>query len=161
VGHPRPCRAAAAGGDRVPDARASGRRRPDDPDEAQPPARRAHSGRADHDLPRCRARVPLPVPDRGGGGDQGGSQVSTIATRTDGGVLFAELAAPPMTLLGPELVHDLVALLRWAEADEALKVLVFTSASRDYFISHVDLTRVAEYRAEAAALTGEASIASL
>jgi enoyl-CoA hydratase/carnithine racemase len=38
---------------------------------------------------------------------------------------------------------------------------VFTSADADYFISHVDLTRVAEYRAEAAKLTGEASIASL
>ena len=38
---------------------------------------------------------------------------------------------------------------------------MFKSADPDYFISHVDLTRVAEYRAEAAVLTGEASIASL
>ena len=42
-----------------------------------------------------------------------------------------------------------------------MQVLVFTSADPDYFISHVDLTRVAEYRAEAAKLTGEASIALL
>jgi enoyl-CoA hydratase/carnithine racemase len=42
-----------------------------------------------------------------------------------------------------------------------VQVLVFRSADPDYFISHVDLTRVAEYRAEAAKLTGEASIASL
>ena len=41
------------------------------------------------------------------------------------------------------------------------KVVVFTSADPDYFISHVDLTRVSEYRAEAARLTGEASIAAL
>jgi enoyl-CoA hydratase/carnithine racemase len=40
-------------------------------------------------------------------------------------------------------------------------VLVFRSADPDYFISHVDLTRIAEYRAEAAKLTGEASIALL
>jgi enoyl-CoA hydratase/carnithine racemase len=40
-------------------------------------------------------------------------------------------------------------------------VLVFKSADPDYFISHVDLTRVAEYRAEAARLTGEPSIALL
>jgi enoyl-CoA hydratase/carnithine racemase len=40
-------------------------------------------------------------------------------------------------------------------------VLVFKSADPDYFISHVDLTRVAEYRAEAAKLTGEASIGLL
>jgi enoyl-CoA hydratase/carnithine racemase len=40
-------------------------------------------------------------------------------------------------------------------------VLVFTSADPDYFISHVDLNRVAEYRAEAAKLTGEPSLALL
>jgi enoyl-CoA hydratase/carnithine racemase len=40
-------------------------------------------------------------------------------------------------------------------------VLVFKSADPDYFISHVDLTRITEYRAEAAKLTGEASIALL
>jgi enoyl-CoA hydratase/carnithine racemase len=40
-------------------------------------------------------------------------------------------------------------------------VLVFTSGDPDYFISHVDLTRVAEYRREAARLTGVPSIALL
>ena len=79
----------------------------------------------------------------------------------EGAVLFAEIAAPPMNLLGPELVRDLVSLIQDAEADDAVQVLVFTSADPDYFISHVDLTRVAEYRAEAAKLTGEASIALL
>ena len=37
-------------------------------------------------------------------------------------------------------------------------MLVFKSADPDYFISHVDLKRVTEYRAEAAKLTGDASI---
>jgi enoyl-CoA hydratase/carnithine racemase len=87
--------------------------------------------------------------------------METITKRTEGAVLFAEIAAPPMNLLGPELVRDLVSLIRRAEGDDSVKVLVFRSADPDYFISHVDLTRVAEYRAEAAALTGEASIASL
>ncbi len=87
--------------------------------------------------------------------------MNTINTRSEGAVLFAEIAAPPMNLLGPELVRDLVSLIRTAEDDDSLKVVVFTSADPDYFISHVDLTRVSEYRAEAAALTGEASIASL
>jgi enoyl-CoA hydratase/carnithine racemase len=36
---------------------------------------------------------------------------------------------------------------------------VFTSADPDFFISHVDVTRIDQYRAEAAKLTGEASIA--
>src|SRR4051794_18714817 len=66
-----------------------------------------------------------------------------------------------MNLLGPELVRDLVTLIQEAEADDTARVLVFASADPDYFISHVDLTRVSEYRAEAAKLTGEASIALL
>ena len=86
----------------------------------------------------------------------------TIRVHSDGGgVVFAEIAAPPMNLLGPELVRDLVSLIQRTEADDAIHVLVFRSADPDYFISHVDLTRVAEYRAEAAKLTGEASIALL
>ena len=85
----------------------------------------------------------------------------TLTAEVDGAALFVEIAAPPMNLLGPELVRDLVSLLQRAEADESLTVLVFKSADPDYFISHVDLTQVAEYRAEAAKLTGEASIALL
>jgi enoyl-CoA hydratase/carnithine racemase len=87
--------------------------------------------------------------------------MNTIKKRTEGAVLFAELAAPPMNLLGPELVRDIVSLIQFAEGDDSLKVVVFKSADPDYFISHVDLTRVSEYRAEAAVLTGEASLASL
>ena len=87
--------------------------------------------------------------------------MKTINTQTDEGVIFAEITAPPMNLLGPDLVRDLVSLIRSAEDDVSTKVVVFKSGDPDYFISHVDLTRVAEYRAEAAALTGESSIASL
>jgi enoyl-CoA hydratase/carnithine racemase len=83
----------------------------------------------------------------------------TLAISQEGGVLFVAISAPPMNLLGPELVRDLVSLIQRAEADDAIRVLVFKSADPDYFISHVDLTRVPEYRAEAAKLTGEASIA--
>jgi enoyl-CoA hydratase/carnithine racemase len=82
----------------------------------------------------------------------------TLAVRTEGAVLFAAIAAPPMNLLGPRLVRDLVSLIQRAEADEAIRVVVFTSADPDYFISHVDVTRIAEYREEAAKLTGEPSI---
>jgi enoyl-CoA hydratase/carnithine racemase len=85
--------------------------------------------------------------------------VETLDIRQDGPVLFAEISAPPMNLLGPELVRDLVSFIQRAEADAAVRVLVFTSGDPDYFISHVDVTRIAEYREEAAKLTGEASIA--
>jgi enoyl-CoA hydratase/carnithine racemase len=87
--------------------------------------------------------------------------LETLKVRRDGAVLFAEISAPPMNLLGPALVRDLVTLIQQAEADPALKVLVFKSADPDYFISHVDVTRIKEYRQEAAKLTGEASIALL
>ena len=87
--------------------------------------------------------------------------MTTLITRQDAAVLFAEIAAPPMNLLGPELVRDLVGLIRRAEADDAIKVLVFKSADPDYFISHVDVTKIKEYRDEAAKLVGEASIALL
>lgn len=85
----------------------------------------------------------------------------TIKAHRHAGVLFAALTAPPMNLLGPELVRDLVALIQLAEADEATRVVVFTSADPDYFISHVDVTKVNEYRQEAVKLAGEASIGLL
>jgi enoyl-CoA hydratase/carnithine racemase len=85
----------------------------------------------------------------------------TLTIRQEEGVLLAEIAAPPMNLLGPELVRDLVSLIERAEADDAARVVVFRTADPDYFISHVDLKHIAEYRAEAAKLTGEASIALL
>jgi enoyl-CoA hydratase/carnithine racemase len=85
----------------------------------------------------------------------------TLSVTKEGGVLYAEIAAPPMNLLGPELVRDLVSLISDAEQDEAARVIVFKSADRDYFISHVDLNRITEYRQEAAKLAGEASLALL
>jgi len=85
----------------------------------------------------------------------------TLKVTREGAVLFVDISAPPMNLLGTELVRDLVSLIQQAEADNAVHVLVFKSADPDYFISHVDVTRIAEYRQEAAKLTGEASIALL
>jgi len=103
------------------------------------------------------------------GYDQGGTipdtdrpwAFETLTVGREGAVLFADSAAPPMNLLGPRLVRDLVSLIKRAEADDAVRVLVFRSADPDYFISHVDVTRIKEYREEAAKLTGEASIALL
>jgi enoyl-CoA hydratase/carnithine racemase len=85
----------------------------------------------------------------------------TLTVRREEAVLFAEIGSPPMNLLGPELVRDLVSLIQRAEGDDSIRVLVFRSADRDYFIPHVDVTRIKEYREEAAKLTGEPSIALL
>src|ERR1700678_3374440 len=76
----------------------------------------------------------------------------TLAIRKEGAALFVEIAAPPMNLFGPELARDLASLIHRAEADDSVRVLVFKSADPDYFISHVDLTRVKELREEAAKL---------
>jgi hypothetical protein len=50
-----------------------------------------------------------------------------------------------MNLIGPSLVRDLLDLLIALEGDEGIHVVVFASADEEFFIPHVDLTRVAEY----------------
>lgn len=85
----------------------------------------------------------------------------TISTHREEGVLFAEIASPPMNLLSPELVRDLVSLIQQTEADDSIRVLVFKSADPDYFISHVDVTRIAEYGELATKLSGEPSLGML
>jgi enoyl-CoA hydratase/carnithine racemase len=85
----------------------------------------------------------------------------TLNVRREGAVLFVEIAAPPMNLNTPELVRDLVSLIQRTEADDTIRVLVFTSADPDYFISHVDVTRFKENRAEAAKLAGDTSIGQM
>ena len=54
-----------------------------------------------------------------------------------------------------------MSLIQRAESDATLQVLVFRSTDRDYFISHVDVTRIGEYRDQAAKLAGEPSLGLL
>jgi enoyl-CoA hydratase/carnithine racemase len=87
--------------------------------------------------------------------------LETLTKHKEEAVLFVEISAPPMNLLGPELVRDLVSVIQQAEADETIQVLVFKSGNPDYFISHVDVEKISEYRQEAAKLVGEPSLAML
>ena len=73
---------------------------------------------------------------------------------SDEGVLGVVIDAPPMNLIGPELVRDLVSLFGALESDQEARVMVLESADPEYFIPHVDLTKVAEYTAEAAKAGG-------
>jgi enoyl-CoA hydratase/carnithine racemase len=57
------------------------------------------------------------------------------------GVLGVVIDAPPMNLIGPELVRDLVGLLGALESDQETRVVVLESADPDYFVSHVDLNQ--------------------
>ena len=82
----------------------------------------------------------------------------TLTVIREGAVLFVKIYAPPMNLNGPELITDLVSLIQQAEADNEIQVLVFKSADPDYFISHVDVTRIKENREAAMKLNGEASL---
>jgi enoyl-CoA hydratase/carnithine racemase len=72
----------------------------------------------------------------------------------DVGVLNVVIDAPPMNLVGPELVRDLVRLFGELEAGQDVRVVVLESADPEYFVPHVDLTKVAEYTAEAAKAGG-------
>jgi enoyl-CoA hydratase/carnithine racemase len=74
--------------------------------------------------------------------------------RSDEGVLSVVIDAPPMNLIGPELVRDLVTLLSELESDDDSRVAVLESADPEYFVPHVDLTKVEEYTAEAAKAGG-------
>jgi enoyl-CoA hydratase/carnithine racemase len=81
----------------------------------------------------------------------------------DPGVLSVVIDAPPMNLIGPELVRDLVGLFGVLESDQDIRVMVLESADPEYFVPHVDLTKVAEYTAEAARAggVGDASLGML
>ena len=68
-------------------------------------------------------------------------------TKTDEGVVSVIIDAPPMNLIGTELVRDLVGLLGEVESGHHARVMVLESADPDYFVPHVDLTKVAEYTA--------------
>ncbi len=89
------------------------------------------------------------------------ANLETIKLHQEGAVLFAEISAPPMNLMGQELVRDLAALIQRVESDDLLKVVVFRSADPSYFISHVDVTRIKENRDVAGQATGEPSLALL
>jgi enoyl-CoA hydratase/carnithine racemase len=85
----------------------------------------------------------------------------TLKTRTEGAVLFVEIDSPPINLIGPALVTDLVSLIELLDQGDRYRVVVFSSADPDFFIPHVDVTKISEYREAAAKLTGEASIGAL
>lgn len=87
-------------------------------------------------------------------------QYTALHVTQANGVVHAVIDAPPMNLIGPELISDLVSLIEHAGSSEC-RVVVFSSADRDYFIPHVDMTKVREYREAAAKLAGDPSIGLL
>jgi len=84
-----------------------------------------------------------------------------LKTHAEGKVLFAEIDNPPLNLLGAGLVRDLAALIQILDKGEDYKVVVFSSANPDYFIAHVDVTQITEYREAATQFTGEPQLSLL
>lgn len=85
----------------------------------------------------------------------------TITAHKERGVLFAYIAAPPMNLLGLELIRDLITLIQQTEADDAIHVLVFRSAHPDYFISQLDAAQISNLSPLMSKPSGEPSLAAL
>jgi enoyl-CoA hydratase/carnithine racemase len=81
-------------------------------------------------------------------------QFETIRTRADDGVLFATFDGPPLNLIGPALVRDLIDLLDELDRTDDVRVVVFDSAVPDYFLAHVDIAKIAEYTKETARIGG-------
>jgi enoyl-CoA hydratase/carnithine racemase len=88
-------------------------------------------------------------------------EFQTLRTRAEGAVLFVEINSSPINLIGAALVADLVSLTEILDRADRYRVVVFSSADPDFFIPHVDVTKIAEYREAAKKLTGEASLAAL
>jgi enoyl-CoA hydratase/carnithine racemase len=90
-----------------------------------------------------------------------GDSFESLNIRAERGVLFVQISSPPINLLGSLLVNDLVSLIERLDKGGQDRVVVFSSADPQYFIPHVDVTKIAEYRQAAARLTGEPSLALL
>ena len=74
----------------------------------------------------------------------------------------ATLDAPPLNLIGPEMVRDLVRLVQHLEEHEdEVSVVVFDSASPEFFSAHVDMTRLPALRNELGRLAPDASLWTL
>jgi enoyl-CoA hydratase/carnithine racemase len=78
--------------------------------------------------------------------------LDTLATRIEDRVLYVTLNSPPLNLIGPEMVRDLVTLVLHLESHDDISVVVFESASPDFFSAHVDMARASELGGEIARL---------
>ncbi|BAV04915.1 Enoyl-CoA hydratase/carnithine racemase [Filimonas lacunae] len=67
-----------------------------------------------------------------------------IITKHSAAFWRVTLDNPPINLMGPDMIAGLQRLMDIVETDKALKVIVFDSAHKDYFVSHFDVLRGAE-----------------
>jgi enoyl-CoA hydratase/carnithine racemase len=68
-----------------------------------------------------------------------------IRVEIDSGVAFATIDAPPINLMGGELLGALTAFGSEVETDELVKVVVLRSADADFFVAHGDVETIAAF----------------
>ena len=74
-------------------------------------------------------------------------KTKAIRTRVEKGVVFATIDNPPMSLVDGSFYDSLIVSLETLDVDRDLKVVVFSSADPDYFLSRADVSNVASYTA--------------
>ncbi len=72
----------------------------------------------------------------------------SLKINIDRGVAFVTIDNPPINLLNRNLFRELNRVAKEAEADEAVKVMVFDSANPDFFIAHADVAGILELPTE-------------
>jgi len=65
-----------------------------------------------------------------------------LRVRLDRGVAFVTIDHPPINLLDLSLMRELDRIGKELEADDAVRVVVFDSADRDFFIAHADVALI-------------------
>jgi enoyl-CoA hydratase/carnithine racemase len=87
--------------------------------------------------------------------------LETLDVRIDNRVLYATLNTPPLNLIGPEMVSELITLVLYLESHDDVSVVVFGSASPEFFSAHVDMYRASELGSELARLEPGAPLGAL
>jgi hypothetical protein len=80
--------------------------------------------------------------------NKGDSKMPLLVYKRNPSYWLVTFDNPPINLFDPEMAAGLQTLIERLEHDDQVKVVVFDSANPDFFISHIDLTRVAEFSLE-------------
>ena len=73
---------------------------------------------------------------------------SLLSIRSDNGLLFITMTAPPANMLSLELIEALIATLKQARSDEAVRVILIGAQGRIYSAGH-DLKELKAHREDA------------
>lgn len=84
-----------------------------------------------------------------------------LQVEQDGGVVTVTIDAPPLNLVGVELVVSLLGWLPRAESDESVRVVVFRSADPDFFVMHGDVHHLVDAVPDPSEVVSEPNLAQV